>query len=182
MEFLTSSEAERYCSKRLQQDICEEELKEIIKITKIHNIQWVEAEANMRLGDKYFYKYNYTEVVKCYFKVVDYYEKFSKNEKISLLYNLIGACKYAELMYEEALVYFDKANIYALKGKQALLNLYEGTSNTNQIEELFISIIELLKDKNPQELKKTYLEIAEFYIKQGKLDKANKYMDLSHNI
>ncbi|WP_139903337.1 hypothetical protein [Clostridium thermarum] len=84
MEFLTSSEAERYCSKKLQQDICEEELKEIIKITKIHNIQCVEAEANMRLGDSYFYKYNYTEAVKCYFKVADYYEKFSKNEKTSL--------------------------------------------------------------------------------------------------
>ncbi|WP_139903331.1 tetratricopeptide repeat protein [Clostridium thermarum] len=114
MQFITSDEAERYCSEKLKQDVSEEDLKEIIKFTELFNIKSLEAEANRILGDEYFYKYKYIQAIEHYTKVLDFYNKNNIYEKIPFLYNRIGACKYAEMKYHEALELFDKANISAV--------------------------------------------------------------------
>jgi tetratricopeptide (TPR) repeat protein len=41
-------------------------------------------------------------------------EGTDNKDNVPFMYNRIGACMYAEIKYQEALVYFDKANVYAV--------------------------------------------------------------------
>ncbi|WP_163192380.1 tetratricopeptide repeat protein [Clostridium thermarum] len=68
---------------------------------------------------------------------------------------------------------------YALRSYRELINVYEAIEAFDSIEELYIKITDLLKVKNFQELQKVYLELSKYYIKQGKLDKADEFMKLS---
>jgi tetratricopeptide (TPR) repeat protein len=347
MEFLTSDEAERHCRERLLQDIGEEELNEIIDIIKSFNIESLEAEAYGKVAFICYSSKSHANAVKFYQMALDSSLKSGQKNRFPLLYNSLGACKYAEMLYEEALFCFDKANIYAvmfgdmdieikslnniamtyrrlswldkaieyadttlmklknmadmsefiirahmikincyidksdypkaleisyqlidvlgddsvvegahiynnignvcvelgkynegikyfnkseeirkvngvnklshtlidktfayiklnlyaeaeaflksgielalryndydyvLRGYEYLINIYEALKCNEKIEATYSKIIELLKDKKPEELKKIYIQISEYYIKQGKLDKADEFMKQS---
>jgi tetratricopeptide (TPR) repeat protein len=349
MEFPTSDEAERYCREKLEQDIGEEEINAVIEIANSHKLEELVVKAYRKAADFYYSIKKYIEAADCCQKILDYNIRIANNEKIPFLYNQIGVYKYLNMNYKEALVYFDKANIFAimfydsdieiksmfnmaliyrrmqwldkaieyanmciektsyksnpekyimfysikincygdmkeydkaieiskrliaeiendndivtaylynnignlyflkgepdesldyfirsekirkvkepqkygrtiidksrvyisrglhfeaeealkagigmaltykdydyvLKGYEYLINVYEVLKCNEEIELTYAKIINLQKDKNPQELKKTYLQIADFYIKQGKLEKAEEYMELSHNV
>jgi tetratricopeptide (TPR) repeat protein len=68
---------------------------------------------------------------------------------------------------------------YALRGYRELINVYEVIESFENIEEIYIKIINLVKERNLNELNKVYLELSEYYIDQGKLDKADEFMKLS---
>jgi tetratricopeptide (TPR) repeat protein len=78
---------------------------------------------------------------------------------------------------ENAMEYNDKE--YILLGYQHLIILYKELKDNEKVEETYKRIIELLKEKETGDFKKIYLEMSKFYIEQGKLDKADKYMELS---
>lgn len=346
MDFQTREEAELYCSNNIYKIVNKDELWQIVNIARLYKLEKVKAEAYRKLADISFHEYQYGEAFNYYLKILDYNEKTETMNKVAFLYNRMGACKYAELKYEEALAYFDKSSIFAimygdeitdinstfnsamcyakltwidkaieyadlciakminqtntdkyiyahiikigcysekkefsmaletcerlvesmidkegivaaniynnmgtfsvelnnyeagmiyynksevirrekdtynlshtlidksliylckklytdaekllnegiglarknndheyvLKGCYLLLNAYEGLGQPGKSEKLYEFIVELVKQKSPHELKKVYLEIAEFYINQGKLDKADEYIELS---
>jgi hypothetical protein len=51
MQFLTIDEAHQYCTDKLQQDVGEEELKEVIEVTKLYELENLESKAYKKTGD-----------------------------------------------------------------------------------------------------------------------------------
>jgi tetratricopeptide (TPR) repeat protein len=91
-------------------------------------------------------------------------------------------------MYKEALELLNlgcdmalKYNYYdnALRGYKEIIRIYETMKSFADIENVYIKVINIVEERNPQELKKVYLEMSKFYIMQGKLDKANELMKLA---
>ncbi|WP_163192381.1 tetratricopeptide repeat protein [Clostridium thermarum] len=346
MEFVTGDEAEVYCRKKLKSCINEEDIDDVIKISKLYVLEELTGEVYKRAGDINYFNHNYTKAFEYYQKALFASEKNGEKDRMPFLYNILGACKHAEMRYEEALSYYDKANIYAIvnndrdieikslyncalcyrrmewfdraleyvdkcikktnlktepekylrfhtlkinccidmrefdkavsisnhlltelkekdgiiaayiynnmgnlylekgdvdesikyfikseqirrikepsklcrtiihkssayiakklyykaeenikvgielaftyndyeyvtRGYNYLIQVYQALDQHQKIEETYEKIIELLKDKKPEELKKIYLKISEYYIKQGKLDKADEYIKLS---
>jgi tetratricopeptide (TPR) repeat protein len=346
MKFLTRHEAEKYCTDKLDQSIDEEEIRNICSISMEYNLNNIHVLAYKKLVDYYFNNHMYNKCFSCCTELLKFIESIDEKYMLGYTHNFLGACKYMEMEYSEALCYFDKANVYALlykddaceiksllnsamcyrrlywydkaieyadlcvvkakntgnrekyvysnmlkincyadnkdfksalrlsfevidyiedkegataahfynnignyyvvleefdkslqyfnksekvrrlkdiyrlphtlidkaysyikqslyyeaevllqegikealknndldyalRGYYYLINVYEAQKLIQRIEAVYTDIIELLKKKNPQELKKTYLEISKFYIEQGKLDKADEFMKLS---
>lgn len=114
MDFLTSDEAELFCLERIQGEVNGDELNKIIDTAKKYKLEKLEFDVYKKFADLHFMNYKYTDAAENYIKVLNYYIEDGISANIPFLYNIIGACKYAELDYKEALTYFDKANIYAV--------------------------------------------------------------------
>ncbi len=72
---------------------------------------------------------------------------------------------------------------YLLKGNYILADIYDKQSDTENLEKIYLQLIELLRasdDKN--NLKSIYSKIALMYIKQGKSALCEKYLLLSTNL
>lgn len=68
---------------------------------------------------------------------------------------------------------------YVLRGYYYLLSVYEVLAHNDKIGEIYMRIMQQLKERNSKELGKLYLDIAKFYIGLGKLDKADEFMKLA---
>lgn len=104
-------EAEKYCVDKLATDLTYEELEDIIKIGEQYNLQNAKAEAYKVVGDKNYYENRYLEAYKNFFYSLDSLTNSEDLKERCYLYNKLGACKYALLEYEEAVLYFSKAII-----------------------------------------------------------------------
>ncbi|WP_139903335.1 tetratricopeptide repeat protein [Clostridium thermarum] len=114
MDFLTSDEAERYCRDNLEQNIDEEDIKKIIEIVSFYKLEILEIKAYRKAADFYYSIKKYYDAAHYCQKILDYYIRIGNEDKLAFLYNQIGVYKYLNMNYKEALVYFDKANVYAI--------------------------------------------------------------------
>jgi tetratricopeptide (TPR) repeat protein len=123
MKFLTSDEAEGYCLEKLNEASNEVELQKIINLTKLYSLKELTIQAYIELGKLSYYKHNYNIAFSYFNESLSLIEKEDNKLKIGYVYNLLGACKHAELKYMEALQYFDEAIIYAMMYKDEVTEI-----------------------------------------------------------
>ena len=114
MKFLTSDEVERYCEDRLMSDLSESEVMDIIENAREHELKKIEVEAYIKLGITSYRGYSYDTALLYLYKAVELIDSTDDKSRLGYAYNLLGACKYAELQPLEALQYFDKAIVHSV--------------------------------------------------------------------
>lgn len=107
-------EAREYCLNKLQQTLTEGEFLEIIKIAQQYMLLEIEAKAYRIIADQYYENSNYKKAFINYNLSLDISKSIPLNCKQPYLYNRLGMCKYMELAYSEALLYFSRANHYSI--------------------------------------------------------------------
>lgn len=124
-EYLLNSpkeDAEFYCLNKLNENISENEIKDIFLIADRYNINSVKATAYEKLGDIKYKQKDYTLAAIDYSTSLDMYNgEATQNKDIIVINNKIGACKLNELLYNEAIYYFNKVYEFALKEEETLL-------------------------------------------------------------
>ncbi|WP_163215714.1 helix-turn-helix domain-containing protein [Clostridium thermarum] len=68
---------------------------------------------------------------------------------------------------------------YLLRAYYNLIDVYTNLGDTRGIEQTYMKVTNILQSKDRTELLRIYLEISKFYIKQGDLIKAERYISLS---
>ena len=119
MKFFTSDEAERYCEAKTNSDISDSEIYEIMNIAKEYSLKKIEAEVHIKLGLAFYNKCGYDKAYSHFKKAVKLIDSLDDKSRLGYIYNLLGACKYAELQPMEALQYFDKAIVHAVMFKDS---------------------------------------------------------------
>ena len=141
-------EAKQYCEDKFSKELTVEEIYDVIGITKKYVVPEVEMEAYRKLGVLYHREYKYLDAFIAFSNALDIAKNIDEKQIQAYLFNMLGASKYANMEYIEALVYFEKANSYA----------------------------SIYKDDNIEI--KTLFNIALCYKKLSKFDKAIKYADI----
>lgn len=141
-------EAEIYCCNKLDGNVTEEEIERIIEISRKYVLVNVEARAYKIIGDKYFENNTFSKAFAAYSTSLDLFKNINEMDIQCYLNNRLGACKYSELEYYEAIIYFNRAYQY--------------------------STIFIQKETEV----KSILNIAMCYVQIGKIDKAIGYIDL----
>lgn len=106
-------DALKYCIEKLSNVKSENSLNEIIEIAMKFNLESIKAEAHQKLGDLYFDKHNYEDAFANYNIALDSYKSSNEKNKEPFLYSLLGKCKFNLLQYDEALLYYKRANYYS---------------------------------------------------------------------
>lgn len=117
-------EAEKYCVGRLEQDISNDEVEQIIAIGNQYELSYVKAKGYIKLGDHYYRENKYIDAFKNYFYSLDLLKHDTQSYEKCYVYNTLGMCKYMLLNYEEAMIYFNKAkdDSYIINEKGILQN------------------------------------------------------------
>lgn len=175
-------EAEKYCMDKLATDLTYKELEDIIKIGELYNLQNVKAEAYKLTGDKNYYENRYLEAYKNYFYSLDSLTDGVHLKEKCYLYNRLGACKYALLEYEEAVLYFSKAIINSEIVKEAVIlssALYNSAlcyRKLSKFDEALKYIEEFLNHYDKSEGLQDYIYASAFrancYEDKGEIDNA----------
>ncbi len=72
---------------------------------------------------------------------------------------------------------------YLLKGSYLLVDIYDKIDDNDNLEKVYLEIIELLKNtENNDKLKAIYNELSIIYLNQNKIDMCKKYLLLSKNL
>lgn len=154
-----AEDAQKYCLNKLKDVENENEIEEIIEIAKENKIFIVTAEAFKKLGDIKYNAKDYTVAFISYSSSLDANIKLGEaNDDLFYLNNRLGCCRFNQLMYKEAIFYFDKAyTIVANNGdvifqKKLIFNLascYKKMGNINKAIE-FIDKYLLSCDKEKE--------------------------------
>lgn len=117
-DYLTMSreeEAERYCKNIMENNPTEEQVNSVIEITLKYGLKETGANAYKVLGDMKFNKYQYLDAFLAYNNSLDICKTIGKLDIQCYLINRLGICKYYEIDYVEALLYFNRAQQYAVE-------------------------------------------------------------------
>lgn len=150
-KYLTMSreeEAENYCKSVMKNNPTEEQVNSVIEISLKYGLKEMSADAYKVLGDMKYEKYCYVDAFLSYNNSLDICKTIGKVDIQCYLINRLGMCKHYELDHVEALLYFTRAQHYAVE-----LNDYN---------------IEV----------KAIFNIALTYKKMKKLEEAKEYVDL----
>ncbi|MCM0647900.1 helix-turn-helix transcriptional regulator [Clostridium swellfunianum] len=103
-----------YCSKKLLEDLSNDEIDYILKISLEYSLHQIQAEAYILKANRVFDKGIYKEAFVYYYNALDLYNEIKEHDKNAFLYNKLGKCKGNTLDYLEALKYFEKSYQNAL--------------------------------------------------------------------
>lgn len=150
-DYLTMSreeEAERYCKSIMENNPTEEQVNSVIEIALKYGLKETGASAYKVLGDMKYEKYHYLDAFLAYNNSLDICKTIGKTDIQCYLINRLGICKLCELDHVEALLYFTRAQQYAVE------------LNDSEVE---VNAI---------------FNMALTYKKMEKLEEAKKYIDL----
>jgi tetratricopeptide (TPR) repeat protein len=143
------------------------------------------------LGLNYCHKNDFKESLK-YFEMAEKFKmEFNKSNlshslieksNVFLKQNLYtDAIKTIELGLKYAKGYKDME--YLLKGSYILSDIYDKIDDSENLETVYLNLIELLKtNENERNLKSIYDKLAIIYLKQDKIDSCKKYLLLSNDL
>lgn len=117
-DYLTMSreeEAERYCKNIMDNNPTEEQVNSVIEISLKYGLKETGANGYKMLGDMKFDQYQYLDAFLAYNSSLDICKTIGKLDIQCYLINRLGICKYYELDYVEALLYFNRAQQYAVE-------------------------------------------------------------------
>lgn len=106
-------DALKYCLEELDNAESKDDLNEIIEISIQFNLEHIKANAYQRLGDMYFDNHDYISAFANYDIALDSCRTADKSDLEPYLYNRLGKCKFNLLQYNEALIYYKRANSYS---------------------------------------------------------------------
>lgn len=106
-------DAQIYCIKKLKTINSISDIKEIIDIGKEYNLAGVLADSYLSLGEVYFQNNNFMEAFINYTNALNFYRNIGSLYIESDLINKLGLCKLKQLQFDEALNYFNIANLHA---------------------------------------------------------------------
>jgi tetratricopeptide (TPR) repeat protein len=178
-----AEDAQKYCLNKLKDVENESEIAEIIEIANEHNISIVVAEAFKKLGDINYNAKDYTAAFISYSSSLDANIKLSEaNDNLFYLNNRLGCCRFNQLMYKEAIFYFDKAYIMVVNNgdivfqKKLIFNLascYKKMRNINKaIEFIDKYLLSCDKEKESEVFIRTYILKAVCYTELKDMDKS----------
>ncbi|MDF2883395.1 MAG: helix-turn-helix domain protein [Clostridiaceae bacterium] len=117
-------DALKYCSEKLDNAVLENDLNEILEISVKFNLESIKAKTYYKLGNLYFDNHNYINAFDNYDMALDSYRNSGQHNMESFLYNCLGKCKINLLQYDEALIYYKRANYYStIYGDTEILKL-----------------------------------------------------------
>ncbi|WP_026884204.1 helix-turn-helix domain-containing protein [Clostridium akagii] len=143
------------------------------------------------LGLNYCHKNDFKESIK-YFEMAEKFRNdidkanlaatLIEKSEVLLKQNLIDeAIKTIELGIKYAKEY--KYLEYLLKGNHLLGKIYDKIKDIENLEKVYLEIIELIKNTaNNDKLKTVYNELAIMYLNQNKIDTCKKYLKLSKKL
>ncbi|WP_291576284.1 transcriptional regulator [Clostridium sp. UBA4548] len=141
-------EAVIYCKSKMENNPTEEDVNSVIEIGSKYGLKEEEANAYKVLGDIKYESYQFLDAFIAYSNSLEIYKEIKNIDKQCYLNNRLGMCKLRELDYVEALLYFNRANHYAVEFKDKVV----------EINSIF--------------------NIALTYKKMGKIEEALKYIDI----
>lgn len=141
-------EAGIYCKSKMENNPTEEDVNSVIEIGSKYGLKEEEANAYKVLGDIKYESYHFLDAFIAYNNSLEIYKEIKNIDKQCYLNNRLGMCKLRELDYVEALLYFNRANHYAIEFKDKVV----------EINSIF--------------------NIALTYKKMGKIEEALKYIDI----
>lgn len=174
-------DAELYCLNKLGENIIENEIKDIFLIADRYNIKSVKATAYEKLGDIKYKEKDYTMACINYSTSLDVYnEEVTRNKNIINIINKIGACKVKEMLYYEAIYYFNKVYEFAFKEGETLLqkkSIFNLASCYKKLEDFNKSIEHidkflLLEDKKEEKYIDMCILKANCYTEMKEYEKA----------
>jgi HTH-type transcriptional regulator, quorum sensing regulator NprR len=105
-----SEDAEKYCLEKLDTAEPQDDLNEIIEISTQFNLENIKAKAYQKLGDLSFDNHDCINAFANYDMALDSCRNANEHDAEPYLYNRLGRCKSILLQYEEALLYYKRAN------------------------------------------------------------------------
>ncbi|MPM64375.1 hypothetical protein SDC9_111261 [bioreactor metagenome] len=141
-------EAGIYYKGKMENNPTEEDVNSVIEIGSKYGLKEEEANAYKVLGDIKYESYQFLDAFIAYSNSLEIYKEIKNIDKQCYLNNRLGMCKLRELDYVEALLYFNRANHYAVEFKDKVV----------EINSIF--------------------NIALTYKKMGKVEEALKYIDI----
>lgn len=115
-------DAKLYCLNKLRENVSENDLKDILIIADRYNLNSVKATTYEKLGDIKYKEKDYTFASINYSTSLDVYNvEVNQNKDTININNKIGVCKLNEMLYDEAIYYFNKVYEFALKEEETLL-------------------------------------------------------------
>ncbi len=102
-------EALKYCLDTLNSDITIDVINSVIEISHNYGLGSIEAEALLKKGNLYYNEKKYYKAAFNYIDALSKYSEIADNKFESYLFNKLGLCKLNELLYAEALEFFNKA-------------------------------------------------------------------------
>jgi tetratricopeptide (TPR) repeat protein len=117
-------DALKYCSEKLDKAVEKSDLKEVLEISIKFDLKSTRARTYYKLGNLYFDNHNYINAFDNYDMSLGTYRDSGEHNMESFLYNCLGKCKINLLQYDDALIYYKRANYYsALYGNTEILKL-----------------------------------------------------------
>lgn len=110
-------EARNYCEEKLENNPSEGEIREVISIGEKYSLKKSKAEAYKALGDIRYKELKFGEAFISYSEAADVCKEISESFLQGYVNNRLGMCKYNELDYEEALLYYNRARLTAAASK-----------------------------------------------------------------
>ena len=143
------------------------------------------------LGLNYCHKNDFKESIKCFEMAENILNELDKSllshtiiEKSHVLLKqklTVQAVTTVKLGLKYAKEYSDIE--YLLKGNYILADIYDNLNDTEQLEEIYLKIVDLLKlNKEYNSLKSIYNKLAIMYLNQDKTDLCKKYLLLSKDL
>ncbi|WP_291571882.1 helix-turn-helix transcriptional regulator [Clostridium sp. UBA4548] len=112
-------EARSFCEDKLKRNPAEEEIKEVISISEKYSLKKIKAEAYRTLGDIRYKEFKFGEAFINYSESADVCKEINEAPLQCYVNNRLGMCKYNELDYEEALLYYNRARQSAAASKDS---------------------------------------------------------------
>lgn len=175
-------EAKEYCLNRIEETLSENEILEIIKITHQYELLEIEARTYSMIADQYYENADYKKAFINYNLALDISKSISSSCEQPYLYNRLGMCKYMELSYSEALLYFNRANHYAIiyndtkTELNSIYNLALASESTRMLDDAINYIEIYLSRINKNGNAESYIYGKIFKVncleEQGKIDEA----------
>jgi tetratricopeptide (TPR) repeat protein len=106
-------DAETYCSKSLNTNPTEIEIKKIIEIGETYNLNNILSKSNILLGDLYFNSNKFLDALIYFDKAYEFIKKIETDDNIIYIYKMIGLCKLNLLQYNEAIFYLERSHLYS---------------------------------------------------------------------
>lgn len=175
-------DAELYCSEKLNNDPTNDEIDVILDICKRYNLIKTQARSYMILGDYAFEVEDYKKAFINYMMSLDLYKDTDDKSALAYLYNTLGACKWNDGVYFEALALFERANYYSVflndvkLEKYSLYNIARTYKALNSYEDALVYADKFLCLCNKADENKGFIAAnilkAGCYIEKGIKEKA----------
>lgn len=102
-------EALKYCLDILNNDITIDIVNNVIEISHNYDLGDIEANTLLKKGNLYYDERKYSKAAFNYIDALSKYSEIENNKFDAYLFNKLGLCKLNELLYAEALEFFNKA-------------------------------------------------------------------------